>query len=154
MGADGTSTGDRLIVRKAANALIADARLRPLVDFAMKVDTLGASTLMFESYRAKYGGLWVGGNFYLYENRIVFEPNFLNKVIQNGNLSVTIMLSDVTDVAWKYGGIITSIVDVTHSGVVSSFRCFGSKGVAQNIEKAASAAGAALAAFETSGNPP
>lgn len=126
-------TGPKLIVRKVVNAVIADAQPTPTVDSIMKLGTLGTSNIMFDQYRKKFGGLWVGGNLDLFQDRLCFSPNALNAAIQIGHLSRAIMLSTVTNVSWRFG-VVTGIIDVTHSGGCFTFRCYGSKVLAATIQ--------------------
>lgn len=127
--------GPKLIVHKGVGAVIADVRPGPTIDSILKLGTLGASGVMFDRYRRAFGGLWVGGDLDLFEDRLRFSPNALNAAVQIGDMSREIMLLAVTNVAWRFG-LVTGIVDVTHNGGCFTFRCYGSKALTATIQAA------------------
>ena len=81
------------------------------------------------------GGLWVGGVVSVLVDRLMFEPNQVNRMAHKDGLSFEIRFTDVTEVNWRRG-FITNIIGVEHNGGTSSFRCFGSKAFAQSIRSA------------------
>jgi hypothetical protein len=92
---------------------------------------------MFDQYRKKYGGLWVGGDLNVFSDRITFSANAINRAIQTGDLTREIMLNTVTKVACRFGWF-TGIIDVSHGGDCFTFRCYGSKALTATIEAAVS----------------
>ena len=119
------------IKHKVANALIADVRPAPWIAALLKMATLGRTP-------EASGGLWVGGEIDLFEDRIRFSPNALNTAVQTGNLSREVLLTAVTDVAWRLG-ILTGIIEISHDGGRFTFRCYGAKAFASRIKAAAAA---------------
>jgi hypothetical protein len=69
------------------------------------------------------GGLWVGGTTYLTEDAVIFRPNLLNRLVHKQDYSVSIPLSEITDVKKRFG-IGTQIIDVKTSKGTLSFRCY------------------------------
>jgi hypothetical protein len=122
-----------VLASKLANALIADAQPTATA----KMFAGGASRLIFEGFRWKFGGLWVGGKVTLTEEELIFSPNALNRAVHVGVSSRTIPLADVVRATDRFGWF-TRIIDVVLSdGSVFTFRCYGAKAFAEKIAAAA-----------------
>jgi hypothetical protein len=117
-------TGE-LIEKKLANALFERAEVTP---------GSGAFKLSIALVRRAYGGLWVGGNIFLYRDKLRFAPNALNRSLhKEGSVgAIEITLSAVTGVERRFG-ILSGIIRVTYGDKLFIFRCFGAKGFAQAI---------------------
>jgi hypothetical protein len=137
--ASDADAGARLLAHKLANALIEEVRIARPLDIALKIGTLGVSGLMFDQFHNIYGGLWVGGAVDLFEDRLVFAPNALNKAIQTGALALDVPLASITKVSWRFG-VVTGIVDLDCGDHRLSIRCYGSKAFAAMVEAAVAAA--------------
>jgi hypothetical protein len=126
--------GDRLVTHKLVNALVPTAQPGAAMQEMLDSVTFGFRNPALDWLRSKMRGLWVGGDLYIFEDRLKFEPNALNRAAHAGDVSVEIRLSDVSAVRWR-PGVLTSIVDVQHHTSTTSFRCFGSKALAADIER-------------------
>ena len=120
-----------LITKKIVNALIRDVTPSATV-FG------GLERAIFEKWRQRVGGLWVGGDLFVFTDRLRFEANALNRAVQGGDLNFEIRLDSIASVERRWG-LVTSIVDVIHGDCRSSFRCFGSGALAKVIEAAVGA---------------
>jgi hypothetical protein len=127
---------DLLLFSKVANALIEKVEVRPDLSAYMNYESLGASGWILRKIRGHYGGLWVGGRINLYRDRLVFEPNWLNRAIQTGDLAVEYPLASLVSVTRRFG-LFTGIVDVDFGGKRLIFRCYGAAGAADAIRAAA-----------------
>jgi len=99
----------------------------------MNVGTLGVSGSMFDKFKKRWGGLWVGGDLSLFDDRLTFSANPLNRALQNGDLSREVILKTVTNVEWR-SGFVMGIIDVAHAGGQFTFRCYGSRSFAAMVE--------------------
>jgi hypothetical protein len=120
---------DELIDKKVVNALIKEADINP----AFNRPGLGITIHLF---RFLYGGLWVGGDVFLYRDRLLFCPNAMNlNVHKAGSIgTVVVPISSLTTVAAKFG-MVTGIVEVISGTERLVFRCYGAKGFAQKIRQ-------------------
>lgn len=116
---------DRLIEEKKANALKQDARAR-LEDDSDLVFGFGGML------RSVFGGLWVGGTASLYETRLVFRPNRLNRAAHADDEAVEIALDSVADVRVR-SGFLTDIIDVATEEEGLTIRCYGADRFARRI---------------------
>jgi hypothetical protein len=119
---------EELVAEKKANALIADAQT------AYSGATHGVLSGVIEAFRKRMGGLWVGGTASLYETKLVFRPNRLNRAVHAAEYSVEVPLASVTDVRVRRA-ILTKIVDVTWDSGTLSIRCFGADGFDEAIRR-------------------
>jgi hypothetical protein len=125
----------RLICKKAANALIRGVRVKPWASWILAWDTLGAGKAGLRALDKRQGGLWVGGTLSVFESGVSFEPNGLNRAIQEGELASELEWSEVLGIKVRFG-ILTNIIEVSHAHGVRAFRCFGAKRVAAEINEA------------------
>lgn len=127
------------IASKAANALL-DVEAIDVVKFGFRgLAQITGGPDPIEMIRSQYGGLWVGGTATLYEDRLEFEPNGMNRALHKGDLSISIKLRDVDKVEQRFG-ILSGIIDISAGRSVLSIRTFGAKGFASQIEQARDAA--------------
>lgn len=120
---------DELIDKKVVNALIKEADINPVFNRP----GLGITIFVF---RLAYGGLWVGGDVFLYRDRLQFCPNAMNlNVHRAGSIgTVVVPISNLTTVATKFG-MVTGIVKVSSGTEHLVFRCYGAKAFAQKIRQ-------------------
>ena len=130
---------DPAVFSKVANALIDKVEVRPDLMWAMNYETLGIAGWMLRKFRRSYGGLWVGGRIALYRDRLVFQPNLLNRKIQLGDLAMEYPLTALVFVTRRFG-LFTGIVDVDFGEKRLIFRCYGADWIADEIRAAALAA--------------
>ena len=126
---------DELIAQKCANALIKDVTLNPTLNWLANYQTLGLLAVTIGLIRRMYGGLWVGGNILLYPDRLVFQPNLINRKAAASDGTIEIPLTSVSVVETKFG-ILSGIVEVRHGHDSFKFRCFGSKAFARTVSDA------------------
>jgi len=132
------SRSNALIARKLANALFPDAEIAPGLVSTMNYVTLGLAAPSLKFFRRVQGGLWVGGEILLDDQRLVFRPNSINRTFHASNLTQVLPLSDVTAVRCRFG-LLSGIIDVDFNHKLFTFRCFGSKAFAQTIRGAVAA---------------
>lgn len=128
------------IAHKWANALIRDAEPNETFDVLIDPVTYGLPSIprlsarwMLRALKAKQGGLWVGGDLYLYGDRLTFEANRLNSSVQTGTLSFELLLKDITSVTRRFG-LVTGIVDIVHGGHRTAVRCYGARQFAELLQ--------------------
>lgn len=129
---------DGLIAQKTANVLVADAEMNPQLARLTNYLTLGLFGTLLGRMRRAYGGLWVGGDLFLYRDRLLFKPNAANQAVHSSHMEQNVPLSTVTAVVNRFG-LVTGIVEVEFRGNCLMFRCFGSKAFAQTIRDAVAA---------------
>jgi len=113
---------DSPIAEKSVNALVPHAEAR---DHNSVMRVLKAFT----------GGLWVGGTATLYETRLVFRPNRLNRAVHTGDYTSEIPLREITDVRVR-SGFVTNIIDIEGpQGTTLSVRCYGAEEFAGVIRR-------------------
>lgn len=122
-----------LIEKKPANLLSRNVGVKPVVGGVLSWATLGLSSLLFGWLRRQWGGLWVGGTFFVYDDKVQFSPNGLNEAVQRGDMALDLPWSQLLEVSWR-PGVLTSIIELRHVGGVEAVRCFGSKRLAAQIE--------------------
>ncbi len=83
-------------------------------------------------YKTKHGGLWVGGNVEISDDRLVFRPNDINRTMHEALQDIIIDTSKITAVNYQFGWI-TGIVAITHDRGEFRFRCFGAKAVVNEL---------------------
>ena len=113
---------EEVLVTKIANALIEDVN----VHVTMPVVSL---------FRAAWRGLWVGGRVTLTARTVSFSANGINRLMQSGNLDVSVPLAKVTDVK-VLPGLFTKIVAITTPTTVLKVRCYGAARFADAIRAA------------------
>lgn len=79
-------------------------------------------------------GLWVGGQIEITDDGIRFEANKLNRAMNNNAAPVWIPMSSVRSVDLG-SGLITKVITVGHSDGEFRFRCFGAKGVVDELQR-------------------
>jgi len=118
---------DRLVEEKRANALKPDARAQ-LEDKSELIFGFG------DMLRSMFGGLWVGGSAQLYETKLVFRPNSVNRAAHADDATTEIELYAVTDVRVR-GGFLTKIIDIATGEDGLTIRCFGAEAFADRIRE-------------------
>ena len=133
------------IVKKTCNALFKEAKVRKAedlvpIDAALEIIAgVGVSGVFQAAERAAerakkaIGGLWVGGTIYLSEKELIFKANKLNKLAHSNENLAKIDLNLIDKIETKYA-FITNIIEVSVSGGIFKFRCFGAKKFAKTIE--------------------
>jgi hypothetical protein len=122
-------TPQDILATRAANALIPDAT-SPIEAFE------GPIGRGLRRYRGKHDGLWVGGRIALTRAELRFAPNAANRLVHNGDPTVTIPLCDIRQVDVE-PALFTKIVAVTWAGGVARFRCFRAASFAEQVRLAA-----------------
>jgi hypothetical protein len=117
-----------ILATRAANALIQDA--------TSPIENLQAVGRSIRRYRQGHGGVWVGGRITLTPAELSFAPNAANRLVHDGDPSVTIPLSAIRHVDIE-PGFVTKIIAVTWTGGMARFRCFKAAGFADQIRAAA-----------------
>lgn len=122
---------DDIIAWKIANALIKDAEPSRLAN-----TLLFASAPFIKWMKGAWGGLWVGGTVSLTRDKLIFEPNVLNRMAHAAVSARTLPLARVSEVVDRFGWF-TRIVDVrTDDGETLTFRCYGAPAFAEKIRSA------------------
>ena len=129
---------DPALFSKLANALIDEVEVRPDLLRAMNYETVGIAGWALRKFRRRYGGLWVGGRITLYRDRLAFQPNWLNRKVQSGNLAIEFPLVALVSVTRRFG-FVTGIVDADFGEKHLIFRCYGASRIADQIRAIASA---------------
>jgi len=120
-------TAHDVLASKAANALIEDA--------ASPLEHAGGIGRSIRRSRERYGGLWIGGRVTLTPGELEFAPNSANRLLHDGDPSVTIPLSSIRHVDVE-PGFVTKIIAVAWTGGVARFRCYGAARFADQIRAA------------------
>ena len=87
-----------------------------------------------DSYKKKYGGLWVGGTLLVTDAKIIFQENILNKMVHTTDNGFSIPLTDVALVERVFG-FLTGIIIIKTKDSIFKVRCFGAKNTAQRINE-------------------
>lgn len=119
-----------LIAKKVANALMMHATPKKSVgEWVGRIAGEDAQK-EFSDLPKKHGGLWVGGNISLYTDKLCFEPNALNRILQDEVFNIDIPLEAIDRGTWRFGfvtGIITIVWMKDGAQHVSTFRCYRAK---------------------------
>lgn len=138
------SVEPQILLKKVANLLVEDARLdlHPTVDAALAVVEAPASSteLVLDGFRAKYGGLWVGGTLTVTDQQVEFRANALNRAVQSGTLDIAVPLRSIAQVEVQ-PGFVTKIVAITVGYRQVKSRMYGADQVAETIRQAVGRAG-------------
>ena len=95
----------KLINKKLCNALIEKAEVNDVAKFLLhKVH----GDLTINLLKQLSGGLWVGGNAFLYGDALEFKPNMMNKLVHSENVSWRIPLGEIVEVKTSFG-VVTRI---------------------------------------------
>ena len=122
------------IARKTVNALITDAEMSFGARFLVSATGLDVTEAVLKGFKKAMGGLWVGGTATLYETKIAFRPNAMNKAVHAGDYSIEIPLDNVTEVQVRFG-FVTKIIDIATADGKLSIRCFGAPDFAAKIRE-------------------
>jgi len=79
-------------------------------------------------------GLWVGGRIEISDDGIRFEANKLNQALNDNAEPVWIPMASIRSVELG-SGLITKVVTVDHADGDFRFRCFGAKGVVEELDR-------------------
>ena len=112
-----------LVARKACNCLIPTAEPDLL---SVSPPTRFAIESVLSGFRAAYGGLWVGGSAELTTTVLSFQPNAANRAVHKGNLSFSLPLIDIVDVAHRRR-FLTGILSISTRHGSIKMRCFGAR---------------------------
>ncbi|MFT4226225.1 hypothetical protein [Micropruina sp.] len=129
----------QILLKKAANLLVEDARtdLHPTVDAALAVveAPMSSTERVLDGFRAKYGGLWVGGTLTVTDQQVEFHANALNRAVQSGTLDIALPLRSIAQVELQ-PGFVTKIVAITVGYRQVKSRMYGAEQVAETIRQA------------------
>ena len=117
--------------QKVCNALIVDAVVNERK--VRNPITLG----VLACFKAKAGGLWVGGTITLHDDILAFRPNAMNVELHEGDCAWQVPLRAIRSVEPRFG-VGTGIVDLRTTDGTRTFRCFGAKSFAASIKARAS----------------
>lgn len=135
---DQPATEPRILLRKAANLLVEDARLdlHPGVDAALAVaqESRASTESVIDVFRGRYGGLWVGGTLIVTDRSVDFQANALNRMVQTGTLDLSVPLHDIAAVEVQ-PGLVTKIVAITVGQRQVKARMYGAERVAETIRQ-------------------
>jgi hypothetical protein len=120
------------IARKMVNALVADAEMDFLVKYLLNAANLGFADVVLTEFKKAMGGLWVGGTATLYESKLAFHPNLMNRLVHAGDYSIEIPLREITDIQIRFG-FVTKIIDIKTAHGTLSIRCYGAESFAETI---------------------
>jgi hypothetical protein len=113
-----------LHIEKFANAFI------PLAVPSARV--AGPARGAVNHYGEKHGGLWVGGKVVVTSEALNFVPNRMNVALHQGLEPISIPFGSIRSARREFGWV-TGIVAVEHAHGAFRFRCFGAKGVAEEM---------------------
>lgn len=135
-----SATEPRILLRKAANLLVEDARLdlHPAMDagLAAAQESRASTESVIDVFRGRYGGLWVGGTLIVTDRSVDFQANALNRMVQTGTLDLSVPLDDIAAVEVQ-PGLVTKIVAITVGHRQVKARMYGAERVAETIRQAA-----------------
>jgi hypothetical protein len=125
------------IEKKVASVLVKDAvPMNPDVRWVANYETLGLFTPMMKFFRWLSGGDWVGGNIFLYRDRLLFRPNSLNQAVLDHAPEINVPLATITEITTTFG-LIAGIVIVKHDGgKICTVRCYGAEKFAKRLRGA------------------
>ena len=123
---------DAQIEKKMVNALVSDAEIGFIAKFAMEMTNTKITETVLKQFKKAMGGLWVGGNAILYEAKLHFQPNAMNRMVHAGDYSLEIPLSEITEVDVCFG-MVTKIIDIVTAHGKFSIRCYGANKFANTI---------------------
>ena len=120
------------MISKLANAFVPDAEMSA---HARRLFPFGSASSV-DWLRHRMGGLWVGGTVTLTQDMLSFSPNGMNAAAHESDVSVSVALDRVGEVADRFGWF-TRIIDVRAvDGDLFTFRCFGARAFAEEIRLA------------------
>lgn len=93
--------GEQLVSYRVCNALLRDAELNEIGGLAIG-DIGGAALALIKKMNR---GHWVGGRVFLTSHRLIFEPNQLNRALQNGLALLTVNLAEIQNTHERSGMI-------------------------------------------------
>jgi|SRR6186713_2731555 len=117
------------IKKRVCDALIETAEPNALLKFLLRKTKVN---IVIGVVKRLGGGLWVGGNVYLYPDAIEFRPNGLNKLIHAGNISWRVPLQEVLEVTTG-SGFVTQVITIRTERVKFKIRCYGADRLARLI---------------------
>jgi hypothetical protein len=126
------------IASTVVNALIRKADVNPA--YKPIVSLMPQFSWMVGACKFVMGGLWVGGDADLFEDKLCFRPNKMNRFLHGSSIDneIVIQLSEIKDIRVR-PGLVTMIIDIaTIDGTVLSIRCWDAQEFAQEIRNAVS----------------
>lgn len=118
------------IKRRVCDALIQTAEPHAVLKFLLKGTK---ANIVVGVVKRLGGGLWVGGNVYLYRDAVQFRPNGLNKLIHTGELSWRVPLEEIASISVG-SGFVTKVITIRTEKVNFKIRCYGANGFARMID--------------------
>ena len=109
------------IKKRVCEALIRTAEPNAVLKFLLRRTKVN---IVVGVLRRLTGGLWVGGNVYLFQDAVEFRPNGLNKFIHAGDMSWRIPLEEISGVAMG-SGFLTKVITIRTEKVDFKIRCHG-----------------------------
>ena len=129
--------GEPQVAKKACNCLIANAEA-DLSRYSAVAALLGVDLRavedMLKRFRARYGGLWVGGSAELTTATLTFRPNTANRKVHKDDYSFSVPLSDMIGITCRRG-FVTNVIVITTSHGEFKLRCFGARRFADLIAR-------------------
>lgn len=86
------------------------------------------------NYKAKHGGIWIGGKFTISNDEFRFSTNTANQIVHNENCDVFFHMSDVKNIYREFGWV-TGILNFELEDRIIAVRCFGAKKIAALLKK-------------------
>lgn len=121
---------------KTVNFLVEDAHLDPNPTAEAVLSGVGgvssSTEAVLDAFRARYGGLWVGGTLSADDWTVQLRANALNQALQSGTLDIVIPLVEITDIV-VLPGLVTKVlaIDVGYRRVKA--RCYGARETADEL---------------------
>jgi|SRR5581483_9223314 len=88
---------------------------------------------VFQRFKAKYQGLWVGGTLYLLPDCLDFQPNAMNRFVHKADVSRRVALADIASIKDHFGVVTRIVVVKLRDATEFKFRCFGAPELVQKI---------------------
>lgn len=127
-----TFSNKPFIIKKLANALIKDASINGVTNVFFDVAGATGSKIVIEGLKKIYGGLWVGGTAYLYDDRIEFKPNKMNLALTKGLTDIILPLNKIVDINLEFG-VVTKIINIATLNGTLKIRCSGANKFLEEI---------------------
>ena len=115
------------IKKRVCEALIQAAEPNAVLKFLLRRTKVN---IVIGVLRRLTGGLWVGGNVYLFQDAVEFRPNGLNKFIHAGDVSWRVPLKEISGVTTSTG-FVTKVLTIRTERVNFKIRCYGADTLAK-----------------------
>jgi hypothetical protein len=123
-----------LIQKKVCNAFLKDVSPSNMLnEYMASSEKSSKAGLVIAGFKKSMGGLWVGGNASLFEDRLEFAPNAVNKALHSGDTSWILPLAALEEATVSFG-FITKIINLKTPNGTLRLRCFGAKEFCEQIQ--------------------